>query len=322
MPVAAEDLERFLNDVQLPPLPEVVPPLIQVAGDPSSSASDVAAIMNADPILTARLLKAANSSFFGQLRKVTTVERATVILGLNYVKAIALAVQLTVPFSKLRAKGMDMEAFWCNSLLRACVARQIAMRARLQVAGQAFVIGLTQDLAIPALAVRQGPDYSTEYDRLQAVQHELAEWELQTLGFTHAELAEAILDSWNLPPVLTRPIGAHHDRPATDEATSADETLNSLRAVARLTGMLPLGATVSLSDKRVYLEALESIQGNLGIDAAAIGDILRFAQNEFQSIRGLFGEVLPEKLDVGEIIAKACERLAEVDPRLFAAAFS
>lgn len=323
MPIGAEQLDDLLRDIQLPPPPQIVHALMRVAGDPDSSAKDVAAVIAVEPMLSARLLKVANSSYFGQVREVTTVERATIVLGLNYVRAIGLAVQLSLPFSRLDAVGMDMQAFWRDCLLRACVARQVAKRADAAIADQAFLIGLTQDLAIPALAVRHGVDYIEAQRRFQSTQHELDAWERTNLGYTHAEAAEAILDSWNLPKELTVPIGRHHGPSEEDpEGHSEPAAIEKLCVMSRFVGLLPLGATGSDSGDDVCEAALASLDRVLGVDVPAVADILRHAQSEFETIRAIFDERLPDQCAVGSILSQACARLGKVDPKLFEVAFS
>jgi len=323
MSLPPEKLAEFSRRVQIPPLPQVAHALIEVSADPNCSARDVAAIINVDPALATRLLKVANSSFFAQARAVTTIERATVVLGLNYVKAVALAAQLSAAFVRVSAGGMDMEGFWRDSLLRACIARQLALRARLALAEQAFLCGLTVDFAVPTLANRHGAAYVAQVRKCRGDPNTLFAWERKTLQYTHADVGEAILTSWNLPPILTRPIACHHEPPTTPPSDDGDVTdVHTLCLIAYFVGTLPFELVGDEERPPAPVNAVRLLAEQLQLPAAALGQAIAFANNEFQSIHSLFDQILPENCDIGRAVKEASRVLAEVDPAVYSAAFS
>lgn len=315
MPSPADKMTAVLKTFNFPRLPQVTQTLIAVMNDPKSTASDIAAVIQTDPMLTARLLKVANSSYFGQQRAVTSLERATVVLGLNYIKSIGLASQLSKTFAQLRAKTLDMDAFWRNSLLRACIARQLALRAGVPQSDQAFIIGLTQDIAIPALASHHGIAYADTYNRLSAAQHEFCKWERETFDYDHAQIAEALLDSWNLPVSLTCPIGRHHTlaQPAAGGPGDSPD-ISRLSILAGFVGALPLTTAAAATDDAWSKRVWEATEQHLKLNSQTVGDALQFAQNEFETIRSLFEELLPDDINVTELLNQAMDALAAIDP--------
>ncbi len=311
-------ISELLRRFDLPPLPKIAHTLIQMLGDPDVSVHDLAGVISVEPALASRLIRVANSSMYAQTRQVTTVERAAVILGLGYVKALCLANQLAAPLSKLRIPQSDAEAFWRDSLLRACVGRQLARACRDVDAEHAFLVGLLMDIAIPTLLESEGPAYAEEYARLRAYQVELDAWERANLGFTHAELGGALLKSWKMPEVLTAAITLHHTNPAAAESNAA----GGLHKVSYFAGALPLGASVPSDGPQATRAAMGPVIESLGLTAETVAQSLHRSRNESETIAGMFETLLPESCDVAGVLVEACECMAQTEPALFRAAYS
>ena len=101
MEVKEHQLSELVSNFDLPPLPKIAHALIQMLGDPDVAVQDLAGVINVEPVLASRLIKVANSTMYGQTTIVTTVDRAAVVLGLGYVKALCLANQLAAPLLQL-----------------------------------------------------------------------------------------------------------------------------------------------------------------------------------------------------------------------------
>ena len=99
--------------------------IIRLTRDPDSSATDLAEVLSNDPVLATRVLQIANSPAYGLSREVTTVERATALLGLKAVKMMALSFSLASDVGD-DAGALDLNHYWHHSLLMAVSARRWA----------------------------------------------------------------------------------------------------------------------------------------------------------------------------------------------------
>ena len=90
---------RIVENIdQLPSLPSVVTKLIEVINSPESSAEDAASLIERDPALTSKMLRLANSAFYGMPRAVSSVNSAVVILGFNAIRSLVLSASLVKMF--------------------------------------------------------------------------------------------------------------------------------------------------------------------------------------------------------------------------------
>jgi HD-like signal output (HDOD) protein len=116
-------------------MPVVVKKLLEVLENPKLSLEEIAAVVSKDQMLTARLLKTANSPYFGFIHWVGTIRLALFLLGLNTAKALLLGVSL---FRHVRG----MEGLWAHSVGTAILTEMIARRRGLTGQGELFVAGL------------------------------------------------------------------------------------------------------------------------------------------------------------------------------------
>ena len=153
--VLIEELER------LPAQPSVAVRTVWVADQPNSSAKDLAAALTADPALTARVLRLANSAYYGLSRRVAEVSFAVTVVGFPTVRAMA-AVHASGLFEP--GEHTVPEGYWEHSVATATLCSVLAPRAGVRP-NQAFPLGLLHDLG-SALLFRADPE------RFEAVQAE------------------------------------------------------------------------------------------------------------------------------------------------------
>lgn len=206
--------EFIRSAVRLPVVPEVTIRLLNAVESPDSSAQELAGIIEADPALSLRLLKVANSSFYGQRAQVATVRSAVVVLGSKTIRSLALAVWTQT----LRARARDpeeaalMEPILGHGLAAGVVSSQLAERVNRSLGEDAFMAGLLHDIGRVALLFHMGSDYlATILGPAERDGFLLHEREQEVLGFDHRDLGSALMTSWNLPPFLADVADRHHD---------------------------------------------------------------------------------------------------------------
>ncbi|MDH3886754.1 MAG: HDOD domain-containing protein, partial [Desulfobacterales bacterium] len=112
------DPQKLIKKIDdLPTLPRTVLKITELVNDPKSSAKDLARIIADDQVLTARLLKLVNSSFYGFPQRISTVTGAIVLLGFDAIRSLLLTTSLFDLFAnRNRQKKKDQERFWDHSL--------------------------------------------------------------------------------------------------------------------------------------------------------------------------------------------------------------
>jgi HD-like signal output (HDOD) protein len=181
--------------------------------DPALGGPEIATILQREPGLAARVLKVANSAFYGRSREVSTAERALMVLGTDAVRGIAAAACLDR--SIIRRSGSV--AFSPEMLVSHCVASALAAEsiARLRhrtIAADAFMAALLHDFGIP-VQERLDPDgMNAVIAALRATPEADVTALESTLGMIgHTECAEVIFDAWQLPRAIVVAARHHHD---------------------------------------------------------------------------------------------------------------
>ena len=131
--------ELFAETHSLPSVPKVVRDLIEVLSNDNATLSQVARKIDVDQVLTAKMLRLANSPFYGVRRKISTMEEAIRMLGLSAIRTLVISSNLTGTFKKV--PHVDLPGFWRHSLRVASAARHLAAESRAVDPNLAFTVG-------------------------------------------------------------------------------------------------------------------------------------------------------------------------------------
>jgi len=216
---------------QLPSLPSVVAQLLDLfsAEDPDSAA--IGRAFDHDQALAARVLRVANSSFYGMTGQVGSVQNAIVVLGLRNLRNLTLAAAVTTSFPAFASDWFDQKIFWQHSLAVAQGADVLAQRAGMHQES-AFTTGLLHDIGRLALItcfpaqMREVVLYQRDRDC------DAGEAEQAVLGLDHAMVGAALARRWKFPAAVQEAIARHH---ATAGAARAPDTLADLLHLADVT---------------------------------------------------------------------------------------
>lgn len=244
--------ELLHNPKALPTAPKVLADLIHSFEDPDVSVAQITRTLSADPVLSAKLLRLANSAYYKVSRSVATVEDAVRMLGFVTVRTLVISSGLVNGFKS--APGLDLQRFWRYSLNTAVAARWIANKTG-EDADLTFTIGLMH--AIGLVIMHAGaPVEAQKLDELVGpydpgrMEHEMA-----TLGFSFYDLGAGLAQRWKFPPVFTQAI---RDVAAPLRASPPD----------RLAAVIHLAAwRAQLSEAR---EAPDDVSGEVPSTVAAI----------------------------------------------------
>jgi HD-like signal output (HDOD) protein len=200
-------LTSLLEVQDLPTLPEVVSRIIETVEDESSSAQDLTLLLEQDHAISARVLRLANSAFYGLGQRVESIRRAVVVLGFDAVRQLALATSVFNTLAQRRQFALDPEDFWMHSFGAAKAAQLIATRQRAKLAENTtseccFTAALLHDIGKYLLALV----LEDEYTQITAAAKEegcsLREIEMPRLNANHAVVGAWLMNRWDFPPMF------------------------------------------------------------------------------------------------------------------------
>lgn len=212
---------------QLPVLPLVVQEVIRSLGDPDVDVSSIGHQIGKDPVLGARLLRVANSAFYGLSRQVATPNDAIMVMGLGQVRALVLVLGFarTLPSP---VRGLDRKKHWQRSFRVATVAQALAKRSR-GAAEPAFTAGMLHNIGELVLDVCLPEAYAAARETSRSQGIPLRQAEQAALGFDHTEVGAEVARHWKLPDIIEHAIRHCHDPDA-----AASEGVSACVAVACL----------------------------------------------------------------------------------------
>jgi diguanylate cyclase (GGDEF)-like protein len=183
----------------LPSVPAVVLEVLEICQDEDVSIGQVAKVLIRDPALSGKILKVANSPYYGVRSQVTTIERAVTILGINATLSLALSFSLVRGLQRKKSIGFDHHAYWLRSVISATASRVIGIWVNAANHDELFLAGLLQDIGILVLNEAMPDSYGQLVHNSGGDHNALAELERQEYGSDHAAVGAWLIERWNLP---------------------------------------------------------------------------------------------------------------------------
>jgi putative nucleotidyltransferase with HDIG domain len=203
--------ELVSGAIEIASLPEIFLKVNEMIDSPRHSAADIGRIISHDAALSARLLKIANSVFYGFPSQIDTISRAIIVIGTRELRDLILATSVMRVFKGLPNDLVTMEDFWRHSICCGLAARSLAAQRGEQQVERYFVAGLLHDIG-SLLVYRKIPELAREaLLRAQYNNVPLYRAEQDVMGFDHAAVGVEILRKWKLPESLQEATEFHHN---------------------------------------------------------------------------------------------------------------
>jgi putative nucleotidyltransferase with HDIG domain len=209
---ASEKLREFVGKLDgIPTLARTYVELTRLLHSNAFPIGDLSAIIEKDPVLTAKLLQMANSVRFAPTRRISTVFEAVQLIGFDLVRAMVLGVQVFEWCNKI-AKTKLFDRVWEHSVQTAVFAKKLAQLEQLDAekCEEAFLLGLLHDIGKVVLGATC-PEYQALWSEYGNDSRKLVARERQVIGATHAGAGAYLLRLWGLPEAVSRDIAAHHN---------------------------------------------------------------------------------------------------------------
>jgi len=260
--------KKILRNVRdLPSMPQTVLKAREIIADPRSDFKSLATLFETDQAIAARILKLANSPYYGLGGKVSSIQRASVILGHKTLgELISMGGVSSILGKRLDGYGLDAGALWKHSLAVAFGSRIIAQKIDPSLLNDAFTSGLIHDTG-KLILDKYIAERWNDFEEFMADGNEtFLSAEKAILELDHAEAAFEVCKVWNIPKPLTIAIRYHHF-PSRSHESALAYIVHIADAIAMMTG---LGMGVDGSFYKMDDDAMEF----LGIKEELINDIM------------------------------------------------
>ena len=275
--------EVIMKACDLPAVPDVTQKVMSVLADPNADSAMVCKVISDDPSLTARILKIANSAFYGCLRTVNNLQSAVVIIGFSAIKSLVIAVSTKEVYKKF---GLTERMLWEHSVGVGVAAHLLAREAKISKVDDVFVCGLMHDLGKVIMNNSDAERYGKVMEKTYNDGVPALEAEQEIFGFTHPEVGALVVRKWNLTEELELAIRHHHDPAALD---GRDQYLVLLGSLVHLADRFchRLGLGTKGPDPDVAVHGTEAA-GRLGIPDDRMDELLATVQETYSKEREIF----------------------------------
>lgn len=203
--------ERVKTIIQLPAMPAIAMDIVEMVDNPKTSAQQLGRLISTDQALTAKVLKIANSPFYGFPKKISTIDFAIIVLGFDALKEIVISIALVSSLQKKNDLYFNSQLFWDHAIGTGVIARRLARDVGYRVTGEVFVAGLLHDMGISIL----NKYFTSEFHRMIEIVRDskltFSEAEESVFPVTHAVIGSWLGERWNLPDHLVEAIRYHHN---------------------------------------------------------------------------------------------------------------
>jgi putative nucleotidyltransferase with HDIG domain len=268
-------LEQASANVRdLPSLPLVVAELIATLGQEDVDIGALGASIATDQALAARVLRLANSSFYGLQHRVRTIEQAIAVLGFDSVRALVTSAGIIGTAGAASAEGFDFTAFWRHAVGTAVCARRLARAAGCNQE-LAFVSGLLHDIGRLVLVTRFPRQYRAALAFRAARDCDMLLAERSVLGIDHAVVGATLAQHWKFPDPIQCAI-AHHHAPLPGDLGDIPSVVHVANAIVHALDLA--------GDPEELAPAIDQAAWNsLNLGSAALGRVFAETETEFEN---------------------------------------
>jgi len=229
-------IQKLIEEqISLPSPPAVAVQILEIVQNEESSLEDLKKVISADPALTGKMLRVANSAIYSLPNEISNVSRAFAILGTNVITNIALSFVIANDMRGEEQSYFSFNYFWRRSVTTA-VAANLLMALVFKKDEDIFVTALLQDIGILTMYLRLGKEYALflndcKQDPITGVVGS----ERKKYQYDHQQLAHILLKSWKLPTSITTPLLYHHEpEKAPEEYRQTATVLNMANLISSI----------------------------------------------------------------------------------------
>jgi len=261
-------MEKIMQTVEdLPPMPNVVMKSQEVLADPNSSVKDLSSILEMDQSIVSKVLKLANSAYYGLSGRVSSIHHASSLLGQKILGEIITMAGVS-GFLANAMEGYQQEAgeLWRHSIATGICSRIIADKRKPEISNEAYMAGLLHDVGkiiLDPYVLERRKEFD---DFLEDEEHIFLDAEKEILGFDHTEIASEVCKKWNIPKPIIFAIRYHHS-PSLSQGNELSYLTHAADYIAIMSG-------IGYGDDTLLNEMEEDVMDFLNLTQEEISGIL------------------------------------------------
>ncbi len=272
-----EQLEDF------PSLPQSLQHVLNELDAHESTAASLEKIIGVDPMLTARILRVANSAAYGVAHEISSVARAVMVLGFDEVRNLVVALSLTSAFSgELAMDEFDLGQLWLHLVGTAKAAQLLAMHVPGLKPDEMFTAGLIHDLGrvLACLYFKAEMREMAEACRREGITMLEAE---RSRELAHTEIGAFLAVKWGFSDLLASVVRYHHAPTTAGDHERAASLIFLADGVARKLG---LAWSLSSGEERLLVPKC------LGLKGETIKEVARRLMEEKKDLVAGWSQIL------------------------------
>ncbi len=234
--MAPYSLEQLIQEAgKLPPIPQTAMKALTMIRNPDTNASSLAKVIGMDQVLAAKVLRWANSAYFGLENRILTVQQAIMVLGMKNIQELIMNSSVSDHLNR-PVPGYELARgeLWQHALGTAITAKLISKKRKLNIDEEAYFAGLLCDIGklVFEKVLRDANNISPEMASLP-----FQDMERLCFGFDHATLGAEMARRWQLPDSLVSAIAYHHEPQMTSSYHILVSTVHVANALVMIMGI-------------------------------------------------------------------------------------
>jgi putative nucleotidyltransferase with HDIG domain len=245
--VLPDKLIDKITSANIPSLPTILQDVARKLDDPDTDVRDIGKLLKNDPVLTTRILRLVNSSYFSLPNKVTDVQRAVTVLGFKRIRSLVFSTRIIDLFPAKGTEEFNLEIFWSHALTTALAAEVVAEQVPGVSEEDAFLAGLLHDIGKILLAAYLPDIFAAWLQQLQSNPEQYPyEMEQQKMGADHGRIGAWFIKQWNMAPNVVTAVAFHHHPELALNSAQAPNA-QELAAVVHVADIIARGVGIGCS---------------------------------------------------------------------------
>lgn len=247
---------RIERSENLPVLSQAASHILRLVDNPDVSSHQVEAAIQKDSAITAKILKVANSAFYGS-EGVPTVGRAVSVIGMNTVQSLVVGITFQqMAANKMECTNFGKLEFWRHSLAVATAARIIGKLTMASKAEELYCAGMMHDIGLLVMDRFLPKEFETNLKLCEQTKVPLFQIENKTLGYDHCTVGGLLAEKWSLTKIIKHAIQFHHNPKLDGDYYETTCVISAADALAHQSGFTNSAPAVSYEVDHEVAEAI------------------------------------------------------------------
>ncbi|MDX9746622.1 MAG: HDOD domain-containing protein [Syntrophales bacterium] len=225
--VNLRELIARVNGSDIASIRRIMDKTVEVALDPNANAVDLKNLIEKDPPLAAKILRRANSAYYGLSHNVSDIMEAIMFIGFESVKELIIRKTVVDLFRNgaTGSGGYSRHALWVHSVAVASCGKMIARRELSKTGNDIYTVGLLHDIGLIVADQFLGNDFLRVIEMTEHHDDAATIWQAEedVFSFCHDEIGGALLEEWHFPEDISLAV-RQAERPSADQVACHEAT--------------------------------------------------------------------------------------------------